>query len=238
MTVRPMPCDWQLPFTEKKGNNEMNKVTKIMAITATVVGLSFGFANKAEAKHTVKPGDTLSKLATEYKTTVPAISKANPHITDINLIFVGEVLEGIGNEKVKANHVQRAVVSKPQVVTKVTPQYTAPKQETKVYKKFVTQTAPTTQQQPTGKVYTKEVEPTDNGSEQSAKEWIAYKESRGDYNARSATSKYVGRYQLDKSYLNGDYSPANQEKTVSIYVKNRYGSWQNAKRHHEKFGWY
>lgn len=218
----------------------MNKVTKIMAITATVVGLSFGFANKAEAKHTVKPGDTLSKLATEYKTTVPAISKANPHITDINLIFVGEVLEGIGNEKVKSNHVQRTVVPVPQVPAKATLQYTAPKQETKVYKKPVAQTAPATQQQqqPTGKVYTKEVEPTDDGSEQSAKEWIAYKESRGDYNARSATGKYVGMWQLDKSYLNGDYSPANQDKTVSIYIEKRYGSWRNAKAHHEKFGWY
>lgn len=212
----------------------MNKVTKIMAITATVVGLSFGFANKAEAKHTVKPGDTLSKLATEYKTTVPAISKANPHITDINLIFVGEVLEGIGNEKVKSNHVQRAVVTVPQAPAKTTPQYTAPKQETKVYKKPVAQQ----QQQPTGKVYTKEVEPTDDGSEQSAKEWIAYKESRGDYNARSATGKYVGMWQLDKSYLNGDYSPANQDKTVAIYIEKRYGSWRNAKKHHEKFGWY
>ena len=218
----------------------MNKVTKIMAITATVVGLSLGFANKAEAKHTVKPGDTLSKLATEYKTTVPAISKANPHITDINLIFVGEVLEGIGNEKVKSNHVQRTVVPVPQAPAKATPQYTAPKQETKVYKKPVTQTAPTTQPstKTTGKVYTKEIVPTDNGSGHSAKEWIAYKESRGDYNARSASMRYIGRYQLDKSYLNGDYSPANQEKQVSIYVKNRYGSFQNAKKHHEKFGWY
>lgn len=218
----------------------MNKVTKIMAITATVVGLSFGFANKAEAKHTVKPGDTLSKLATEYKTTVPAISKANPHITDINLIFVGEVLEGIGNEKVKSNRIQRAVVTVPQAPAKVTPQYTAPKQETKVYKKPVAQTAPTTQQsaKTTGKVYTKEVAPTDNGSEHSAKEWIAYKESRGDYDARSATGRYIGRYQLTNTYLNGDYSPANQERVASKYVKERYGSWQNAKAHHEKFGYY
>lgn len=218
----------------------MNKVTKIMAITATVVGLSFGFANKAEAKHTVKPGDTLSKLATEYKTTVPAISKANPHITDINLIFVGEVLEGIGNEKVKTSHIQRAVVTVPQAPAKTTPQYTAPKQETKVYKKSVTQTAPTTQQsaETTGKVYTKEVAPTDNGSEHSAKEWIAYKESRGDYNARSASQKFIGRYQLTNTYLNGDYSPENQERTANRYVKDRYGSWQNAKKFHEKFGYY
>lgn len=218
----------------------MNKVTKIMAITATVVGLSLGFANKAEAKHTVKPGDTLSKLATEYKTTVPAISKANPHITDINLIFVGEVLEGIGNEKVKSNHVQRTVVPVPQAPAKATPQYTAPKQETKVYKKPVTQTAPTTQPstKTTGKVYTKEIVPTDNGSEHSAKEWIAYKESRGDYDARSATGRYIGRYQLTNTYLNGDYSPANQERVASKYVKERYGSWQNAKKFWVQNGYY
>ena len=62
---------------------------------------------------------------------------------------------------------------------------------------------------------------------QSAKEWIAYHESRGDYNARNG--QYVGRYQLDDDYLNGDHSPENQEAVAEKYVMERYGSWEAAK---------
>ena len=42
--------------------------------------------------------------------------------------------------------------------------------------------------------------------------------------------KYTGKYQLDASYLNGDYSPANQEQVADQYVAQRYGSWSNAKQ--------
>lgn len=73
-------------------------------------------------------------------------------------------------------------------------------------------------------------------SELKAKEWIAYRESRGSYRARNG--RYIGRYQLTASYLKGDYSKANQEKTADRYVKNRYGSWNNAKRHWQRYGWY
>ncbi|WP_268913403.1 aggregation promoting factor surface protein [Lentilactobacillus sp. SPB1-3] len=69
-----------------------------------------------------------------------------------------------------------------------------------------------------------------------AKEWIAYRESRGSYRARNG--QYIGRYQLSSSYLHGDYSKANQEKTADRYVSNRYGSWVNAKRHWLSHGWY
>ena len=72
----------------------------------------------------------------------------------------------------------------------------------------------------------------------SAKEWIAQRESGGDYNAVSPSGKYIGRYQLSKDKLNGDYSPENQEKVAESYVKSRYGSWENAKAHWEKYGWY
>ena len=71
---------------------------------------------------------------------------------------------------------------------------------------------------------------------QKAKAWIAYRESRGSYRARNG--QYIGRYQLSASYLHGDYSKANQEKTADRYVKNRYGSWVNAKRHWLSHGWY
>lgn len=76
----------------------------------------------------------------------------------------------------------------------------------------------------------------ESSAEASARSWIVQRESGGDYNARNG--KYIGKYQLDKSYLNGDYSPANQEKTAERYVKQRYGSWVNAQKHWQTHNWY
>ena len=45
------------------------------------------------ASYTVLPGDTLSKIAKAFKTTVEDIVKANPIIKDPNLIHVGTVLK-------------------------------------------------------------------------------------------------------------------------------------------------
>ncbi|WP_270215686.1 LysM peptidoglycan-binding domain-containing protein [Enterococcus lactis] len=66
--------------------------------------------------------------------------------------------------------------------------------------------------------------------------WIAQKESSGSYTATNG--RYIGRYQLDSSYLNGDYSAANQEKVAEQYVASRYGSWEAAKAFWEANGWY
>ena len=69
-----------------------------------------------------------------------------------------------------------------------------------------------------------------------AKEWIAQKESSGSYTAQNG--QYYGRYQLTLTYLNGDLSPANQEKVANQYVVNRYGSWSAAKNFWLANGWY
>ena len=71
-----------------------------------------------------------------------------------------------------------------------------------------------------------------------AKPWIAQRESGGNYKAVNPSSGTYGRYQLMPSYLHGNYSPANQERTANRYVKNRYGSWVNAKRFWLSHGWY
>ena len=75
-----------------------------------------------------------------------------------------------------------------------------------------------------------------SSSEQEAKEWIAQRESGGSYTAQNG--QYTGRYQLSSSYLNGDYSPVNQEQVADNYCLERYGSWQNAKAHWETNGWW
>ena len=77
---------------------------------------------------------------------------------------------------------------------------------------------------------------TVSGSEAEAKEWIAQKESGGSYTATNG--RYIGRYQLTDSYLNGDYSAENQERVADAYVAGRYGSWTAAKNFWLNNGWY
>ena len=75
-----------------------------------------------------------------------------------------------------------------------------------------------------------------SGSDQAAKAWIAQRESSNNYNARNG--QYIGKYQLSSSYLNGDYSPANQERVADQYVASRYGSWTGAQQFWQSHGWY
>lgn len=79
-------------------------------------------------------------------------------------------------------------------------------------------------------------ESDDAEAEAAAKEWIAWRESGGDYNSRNG--QYVGRYQLNEMYLDGDYSEENQEAAAEAYIADRYGSWQAAQEHHREYGWY
>lgn len=69
-----------------------------------------------------------------------------------------------------------------------------------------------------------------------AKEEIARRESGGSYTARNG--RYIGRYQLDSAYLNGDHSPENQERVADNYVAGRYGSWEAALDFWNRNGWY
>lgn len=72
--------------------------------------------------------------------------------------------------------------------------------------------------------------------QKAAKKWIAFRESRYSYRARNGNC--YGRYQLLKSYLHGDLSAVNQEKTANKYVAGRYGSWTKAKSFWQHHHWY
>ena len=163
----------------------------------------------------VEAGDTLSAIAQKHGTDVDTLVREN-HIANKHLIHVGDklvVMPGVKNTNVNGkdtnNHVTNPVT---------TP--TSDQQNT------TTNTTPVTQQAPATSVV----------SSNSAKEAIAQKESGGSYTATN--SKYIGRYQLDASYLNGDYSIANQEKVADQYVAQRYGSWDAALAFHNAHGWY
>lgn len=70
----------------------------------------------------------------------------------------------------------------------------------------------------------------------SDQDYIAWRESGADYEARNG--RYYGKYQMDESRLNGDYSPENQEAVAEQYMLDRYGSWEAAREFWDSHGWW
>ena len=197
------------------------KKTAVIASAAALTGV-FASATVANADTvTVKSGDTVSKLAKDYNTTVDAIVNTNK-LSNANLIFVGQKLE-IG-EAIQADNNQQAAQSQQS-------QQAAQDQQSQQVAPAASSQQATTNYNTTSN-YTSNV----SGNEQAAKEWIAARESGGNYGARNG--QYIGRYQLSASYLGGDYSPANQERVADQYVASRYGSWSAAQSHWLSNGWY
>lgn len=179
--------------------------------TVAVVGAGIFATNdtaNADVKVTVKQGDSVWSLANKYDSSINAIEKANSLNND--LIYVGQTLD-VPNST-QATTTQAASVAN-NTYSHTTSQVT-------------TNTTTSTASASTGV----------SGSEASAKAWIANKESSGSYSARNG--QYVGKYQLSASYLNGDYSAANQEKVANSYVNSRYGSWSAAQAFWQSHGWY
>lgn len=136
---------------------------------------------------------------------------------NLDLIFEGEQLV-IRSEKEVANTPAPAVE-------------VAPVQQ--VVEQPVAQPVQQEVQQPVAQEVAQPAAPAESSD---AKEWIAQRESSGSYDATNG--QYIGRYQLSASYLNGDYSPANQERVADQYVAGRYGSWDAAKSFWLANGWY
>ena len=173
--------------------------------------------------YTVKPGDTLSEIAEKYNTTVEKLAEKNK-IENIHLIFVDQVLviEGTAPSTVTATAAASATTYEAPAAAEETT-------ETTTYE------APAAPAAPVAESNTATAS-TVSGSEAEAKEWIAQKESGGSYTATNG--RYIGRYQLTDSYLNGDYSAENQERVADAYVAGRYGSWTAAKNFWLNNGWY
>ena len=174
--------------------------------------------------YTVKPGDTLSEIAEKYNTTVEKLAEKNK-IENIHLIFVDQVLviEGTAPSTATATAAASATTYEAPAAAEETTEETT---ETTTYE------APAA---PAAESNTAAAS-TVSGSEAEAKEWIAQKESGGSYTATNG--RYIGRYQLTDSYLNGDYSAENQERVADAYVAGRYGSWTAAKNFWLNNGWY
>ena len=184
---------------------------------------SLTFANEA-VTYTVKPGDTLSEIAEKYNTTVEKLAEKNK-IENIHLIFVDQVLVIEGTAPAATTYEAPAATGETIEETTTYEEIT----ETTTYEA----PAATNSTSYEAESYTAS---TVSGSEAEAKEWIAQKESGGSYTATNG--RYIGRYQLTDSYLNGDYSAENQERVADAYVAGRYGSWTAAKNFWLNNGWY
>ena len=200
-----------------------NKIkTGLVGVAAALAFLapSLTFAQETTT-YTVKSGDTLSGIAEKYNTTVEKLAEKNK-IKDIHLIYVDQVLVIDGEAPTTSAAPAEAPVAAPAATETTT--YEAPAASVTVAEETVatTETSASTS--------------TVSGSEAEAKEWIAQKESGGSYTATNG--RYIGRYQLTDSYLNGDYSAENQERVADAYVAGRYGSWAAAKNFWLNNGWY
>lgn len=206
----------------------MNSTTKKIKTTLAGVAALFAvfapsFVSAQESStYTVKEGDTLSEIAETHNTTVEKLAENN-HIDNIHLIYVGQelVIDGPAAPVATASTTYEAPAAQDETVSATVAETTEVEEETPVVSETVAEET---------------VASTVSGSEAEAKEWIAQKESGGSYTATNG--RYIGRYQLTDSYLNGDYSAENQERVADAYVAGRYGSWTAAKNFWLNNGWY
>ncbi|PKZ98874.1 peptidoglycan-binding protein LysM [Streptococcus mitis] len=203
--------------TTKKIKTTLAGVAALFAVFAP----SFVSAQESST-YTVKEGDTLSEIAETHNTTVEKLAENN-HIDNIHMIYVGQelVIDGPATPVAPASTTYEAPAAQDEAVSAPVTETTEVAEETPVVSETVAEET---------------VASTVSGSEAEAKEWIAQKESGGSYTATNG--RYIGRYQLTDSYLNGDYSAENQERVADAYVAGRYGSWTAAKNFWLNNGWY
>ncbi|EGP4988275.1 TPA: LysM peptidoglycan-binding domain-containing protein [Enterococcus faecium] len=205
----------------------MTSLKTLLFGTTLAAGAAFfmGTTAHADEAYTVQSGDTLSTISQKYvgdNSLINAIAESNS-ISDINLIYSGQ---------------QLTIPTEGSAQAAAEPQATVQEAPVQAEQPAVQETVQTeTQAAPVAETQSATTETTTTAtSTNAAKEWIAQKESSGSYTATNG--RYIGRYQLDSSYLNGDYSAANQEKVAEQYVASRYGSWEAAKAFWEANGWY
>ncbi|EGP5526096.1 LysM peptidoglycan-binding domain-containing protein, partial [Enterococcus faecium] len=201
----------------------MTSLKTLLFGTTLAAGAAFfmGTTAHADEAYTVQSGDTLSTISQKYvgdNSLINAIAESNS-ISDINLIYSGQQLTIPTEGSTQA-------AAEPQAAVQEAPVQAEPVQAEQPVVQETVQTE--TQAAPVAETQSATTETTTTAtSTNAAKEWIAQKESSGSYTATNG--RYIGRYQLDSSYLNGDYSAANQEKVAEQYVASRYGSWEAAK---------
>ena len=218
----------------------MNKLSKNIAkVTAAVAGvvalgtIATTTTANADSIYTVQSGDTLSGISYKlgHDLTFVDTLASNNNIANKNLIYVGQKLV-IKDDGEVAPATQQQVETLPSANTTTQNNQTSAAATTN-NSAAQTATATTSASNAASYInYTSSV----SGNDAAAKAWIAARESGGSYSAQNG--QYIGKYQLSASYLNGDYSAANQERVADQYVASRYGSWSAAQSFWQSHGWY
>ena len=228
----------------------MNYKKKALAIITTASLVSAFAVNNVEAKenweqrsvedvksevqnlndefvYTIQYGDTLGVIAKAIDVEVDKLVEVNS-IQNADLIIAGDELRISENKETitvetETGDVNSYDISEEEVV-EVEPVSVETTQEEVVYEQPKAEEIPIA---------------STGDSEASAKEWIAQRESGGDYNAYNPAGGYWGKYQLNPTLVAYGASPAEQEIAVQKYVNERYnGSFVQAKAHWQANGWY
>ena len=218
----------------------MNKLSKNIAkVTAAVAGvvalgtIATTTTANADSIYTVQSGDTLSGISYKlgHDLTFVDTLASNNNIANKNLIYVGQKLV-IKDDGEVAPATQQQVETLPSANTTTQNNQTSSAATTN---NSAAQTATATTSASNAASYSNYTSSV-AGNDAAAKAWIAARESGGNYGAQNG--QYIGKYQLSASYLNGDYSAANQERVADQYVAGRYGSWSAAQSFWQSHGWY
>lgn len=218
----------------------MNKLSKNIAkVTAAVAGvvalgtIATTTTANADSIYTVQSGDTLSGISYKlgHDLTFVDTLASNNNIANKNLIYVGQKLV-IKDDGEVAPATQQQVETLPSANTTTQNNQTSSAATTN---NSAAQTATATTSASNAASYSNYTSSV-AGNDAAAKAWIAARESGGSYSAQNG--QYIGKYQLSASYLNGDYSAANQERVADQYVASRYGSWSAAQSFWQSHGWY
>ena len=228
------------------------KLNKVLMSVATMAGVVAAGSVAANADVvTVQQGDTVWGFAQETNSTVAQIAQQN-NLQNPNLIFVGQQLQ-IGQTVQQSNAQAQAAAAQAQQEAQQKAQEEAAAQQAqqkqadeKQYAQRQNQVNYNNANRTVQHVVRSTQAPVSNNTSSNngvldaanaaARAWIVARESGGNYNATNGN--YYGKYQLSRSYLHGDYSPANQDRVANQYVSSRYGSWVNAENHWKQCGWY
>lgn len=226
---------------------------------AMVIGTQAANADtQVDSNHVrVEQGDTVSGIAQKHNVSVDSLVQAN-HMSNPDMIFVGDTLvltPNADNNNNQSANVQNNVQPASQATNNVAPAQatnTTNNQASQTPSDGVSQhmnqpvhmlennenTANNNQPAPTVQQSTPVATPTQSSTldDNAAANAIGAAESGNSYSAMNG--RYVGRWQLDASYLNGDYSPANQDRVFQQYCNQRYGGINQALAFRQSHGWY